>query len=56
MCNICCCELNTEKALEIHNNSPKHKKKELAYNEIMQMKIKFKETFDNTKKSISDET
>ena len=37
-CRICCCELNTEKALELHNQSPKHKKKEEAYEEIMELK------------------
>lgn len=37
-CQMCCCELNTEKALEIHNQSPKHKKKEDTYNEIMELK------------------
>ncbi len=37
-CRICCCELNTEKALDLHNQSPKHKKKEEAYEEIMELK------------------
>ena len=47
MCNICCCELNTQKALDIHNESPKHKKKEASYSEIMEMKTKYKELLEN---------
>ena len=45
-CEICCCELNTQKALELHNQSPKHQKKEEAFTEIMQLK---KEYIDNKK-------
>jgi hypothetical protein len=40
-CNICCCELNTQKALELHNQSPKHRKKEEAYAEIMELKKQY---------------
>ena len=49
-CDICCCELNTEKMLEIHKSSPKHLKKEDALSTIAQFKeeyLKFKQDNPN---------
>ena len=40
-CEICCCQLNTAKMLEIHKESPNHKKKEEALVEVMQMKHEY---------------
>ncbi len=40
-CQLCCCQLNTAKALELHNQSPKHLKKEEAYNEILELKNEY---------------
>jgi proteasome assembly chaperone (PAC2) family protein len=40
-CDICCVELNTQKMLDIHCQSPKHQVKVLAQQEVMQMKLEF---------------
>lgn len=56
-CQICCCELNTPKSLELHNESPKHKKKEQAYAEIMEMKANYEQSISGTQdleKSLSN--
>lgn len=40
-CDICCVELNTQRMLDIHCQSPKHQTKVQAQQEIMQMKLEF---------------
>lgn len=40
-CEICCCEINTEKMLEIHRQSPKHLKKAAAVDEITKLKSEY---------------
>lgn len=55
-CKICCCELNTNKALELHNQSPKHRKKEEAYAEIMQLKQDYKSSSNQNAQSDLNET
>ena len=49
-CQVCCCELNTEKALELHNQSPKHKKKEEAFHEIAALKIEYLKSIESADK------
>ncbi len=46
-CQICCVELNTQEMLTIHETSPKHKKKEEAQAEIMQLRDEYLKTLEN---------
>ncbi len=48
-CKVCCCELNTQKALEIHEQSPKHLKKVEALHEILELKKQYKDSLEKTK-------
>ncbi len=48
-CQVCCCELNTQKALELHEQSPKHLKKVEALHEITELKRQYKESLEKPK-------
>lgn len=50
-CEICCCELNTTNILEIHKKSPKHLKKQLALEEIMDLKERYMKSKLSTNQS-----
>jgi hypothetical protein len=41
ICEICCVEVNTEKALELHKQSPKHLEKEQDWLKILDLKKEY---------------
>ena len=50
-CDICCCQLNTLKALELHMQSPKHMEKVRDMEEISELKRQFTQTRSSSNSS-----